>query len=175
MARLLFPPLFGTRLFPLCAKQERVHFDIATNGAVGHYDGEPNQSYEEDICKYMARTFGGWDHQSSEHNFLQDWSTTRPRDYNTKFPFSIHRFGEYCYSKKDVAPENKVVPGAIQTRNTPASQVPLDRTGGFVVSGANIRTKSDPRTPAEELKVAKVSNFKIKMTKFLMTSKNVFS
>ena len=154
---MLCPPLFGTRLFPLCAKQERVHFDVATNGALGHYDGEPNQSYEEDIRKYMNRMFDGWDHQSEEYNYLQDWSTSKPRDYTTKFPFSTHRFKDKCYSKKEINPANKVVPGAVRAHNTPASEVPPDRTAGFIVAGANIRTKSDPRTSAEDLKVAKVN------------------
>lgn len=157
MARILCPPLWGTRLFPLCAKQERVHFDIATNGPVGHYDGEPDRSYDEHIKEYMKRMFGGWDHDSTDINYLQEWSTSRAKDYEQKFPFSIHRFGVQCYTKKEIAEENLVHSGAIRASNTPASDQPPNRTGGCIVAGANIRTKSDPRTSTEDLKVAKVN------------------
>ena len=159
MARILCPPLWGTRIFPLCAKQERVHFDVATNGPVGHYDGEPDRAYGEHIKSFMERTFGGWDHNSMDQTYLQDWSTTRPRDYELKFPFSIHRYDDQCYTKKEIEEENLVLPGAIRANNTPGSEEPPNRTGGFIVAGANIRTRSDPRTSAEDLKVAKVNLF----------------
>ena len=147
--------MYGSRLFPLAAKQERVHFDVATKGAVGHYDGEPNQAYEEDIKKYMNRMFSGWDHQSDSSNYLQDWSVTRAADYEAKFPFSIHRYNDQCYTKKEW--DHAVVPGAVKYYNTPADKNPPTVTGGFIVTGANIRTKSDPRTSAEEIRLAKVN------------------
>ena len=146
--------MYGTRLFPLCAKQERVHFDVATRGVVEHYDGEPNQSYEEDIKKYMQRMFSGWDFNSREANFLQDWSNTRAEDFSKKFPFALHRYNDVCFTKKDW--DASVVPGAVRARNTPATPTLPDRTGGCVVTGANIRTRSDPRTSAEDLRLAKV-------------------
>ena len=150
--------MMGTRLFPLSPKQERVHFDVATKGSVDHYDGEPNQAYQEDIKKFMARTFSGWDHQpESTSTFLQDWSTTRGTDFNKKFPFAIHRFDDKCFTKKEW--ECAVMPGAIEHWNTPAKSQPANLTGGWVVAGANIRTKSDPRTSAEEIRLAKVSVF----------------
>ena len=171
MARLLCPPLYGTRLFPLCAKQERVHFDVATNGAVGHYDGEPNQAYEEQLKQFMARMFQGWDHQSTELNYLQDWSTTRPDDFTKKFPFAIHRYNDVCFTKKEIEEQHLVQPGVIEARNTPAKADQPIRPGGFVVSGAKIRTKSDPRTSTEDLKLAKVgfqTNFNFKMIEKLI-------
>ena len=127
---------------------------MANGNPVEHYDGEPNQSYEEDIRRYMQRMYSGWDHKSNEENFLQDWSITRAEDFSRKFPFAMHRFNDNCYTKKDW--EVAVVPGAVRNRNTPAEPSRPPRTGGFVVSGANIRTRSDPKTSAEDIQLAKV-------------------
>ena len=132
-----------------------MHFDVATDGAIGHYDGEPNPEYFESIQSFMNKTFSGWDHQPKEPKaFLQDYSTTRSDDFEAKFPFVIHRFGDVCYTKKET--DTYVIPGAVQARNTPAGAEPPNRTSGFIVSGANIRTKGDPRTSAEDLRLAKL-------------------
>ena len=128
----------------------------ATSGAVERFDGDPDQSYLEDINAFMNRTFGGWDHYPDRYNFLQSGTPSRGYDYQRKFPFSTHRFNERCYSRKN-DPNRKVAQhGAVSYFNSPSTSRP-EVYGSQVVANAKTTLNNDPRQSEQELQVAKVS------------------
>ena len=119
------------------------------------FDGDPDQSYLEDITAHMNRTFSGWDHFPTRYNFLQSGTPSRNYDYTRKFPFSIHRFNERVYSRKNDPNRRVAQPGVVASVNTPSTSRPVV-LGGQVVSNAKTVPNNDPRKSEQELQVAKV-------------------
>ena len=126
----------------------------ATSGAVDRYDGDPDQAYLEDIQQYMDRTFKGWDFQPQRHNFLQSGAPSLIYDYQKKFPFSIQRLDEKCFTRNE-SNRTYARPGAVSYFNTPTTSRP-QVYGGQVVADAKTQSASDPRQSQEELRLAKV-------------------
>ena len=46
-------PLHGTEIFPLSPKQEKFYFKVASNSSIDHYDGELDQTFLDDIKRFM--------------------------------------------------------------------------------------------------------------------------
>ena len=162
MARILCPPLYGTRLFPTSAKQEKFHFVAATSGNIDHFDGDPDLDYLTDVKKFMQRMFDGWDYSSTDREFLQFRSPTLAQDLGKKFPFMIHRLHDKSYHAKKKGPKGPndkswVRPGAAQALNTPVTRRPQNVTGSSIVNNIRTVTRSDPRRSQDELRMAQVS------------------
>lgn len=157
--RIICPPLWGTRIFPLCAKQEKLHFEVATDGPLDRFDGEPDESYLEDVKKFMKKTFRGWDCNPDRASFLQPTSRYLADDYKNKFPFSIQRLTESCFSRKPIPAKNRSRShiGAVEQSNTQVTTRP-NALGTAVVAGAKAKQRSDPRRTTEELQMAKVGS-----------------
>lgn len=91
---LLCPPLAGTEIFPISPRMEKLHFAVAADMPMDHFDGEPQQQYLDDIKEYMAPIFESYQvsnkdkylHRFKNPNFNQEWAS--------KFPYSSHRFHE---------------------------------------------------------------------------------
>ena len=131
---------------------------MATSGQLDRFDGEPDQQYMEDISAHMTKIFASWDCRSDHSEFLQQESEALIFDFEAKFPFSIHRFNDRCYTKKDIDPRNIARPGSVRYFNTPSD--PNHQTkhaGSLVVADAKAKQTRDPRRSAEELRLAQVS------------------
>ena len=91
---LLCPPLAGTEIFPVSPRMEKLHFAVAAEMPMDHFDGEPQQQYLDDIKEYMAPIFESYQlsnkdrylHRFKNPNFNDEWSK--------KFPYASHRFQE---------------------------------------------------------------------------------
>ena len=175
MARILAPPLYGTRLFPASAKQEKFHFMAATSGEIDHFDGDPDLDYITDVKTFMQRMLDGWDYTSNDRDFLQIKSPTLSQDFGKKFPFSIHRLHDKSYHAKkknqDRDSRTWVRPGTVQQMNTPVHTRPENVQGSTIVNTVRTVTRSDPRRSADELRLAQVSDTILKyidLTGFLV-------
>ena len=91
---LICPPLAGTEIFPMAPRMEKIHFAVAADMPLDHFDGEPQQHYFDDIKSYMKPIFKSYQlsnrdrylHRFKNANFDEEW--------RTKFPFASHRFFE---------------------------------------------------------------------------------
>ena len=91
---ILCSPLAGTEIFPISPKMEKLHFAVAADMPVDHFDGEPQQQYLDDIKEYMQPIFASYQlsnrakylHRYKNPNFNEEWAT--------KFPYASHRFKE---------------------------------------------------------------------------------
>ena len=91
---ILCAPLAGTEIFPMAPRMEKLHFAVAADMPLDHFDGEPQQQYLDDIKNHMAKVFKSYQlsnrdrylHRFKNSNFDDEW--------NTKFPFASHRFYE---------------------------------------------------------------------------------
>ena len=156
MAALLWPPLAGSRMFPFSAFQEKVHFMVAAQGRLDRFDGNENPAYFEDIRKHMERTFAGWDAPLNlGGDYLQFDSPTLARDFERKFPFAGHRFGQSTWSSKDSG--TRIQRGQVGASNTPPRSEPRpNQVGSFVASSSRRQPRIDPQRSEEELRTAKV-------------------
>ena len=160
-AGLLFAPIWGSRLFPLAPKQEKIHFMVAAEGKLDHFDGTPDQSYIEDIQAHMKKVFTSWDTKMDptfancpplSHTGLQYY-------WKRKFPFSKHRFNDSCFSSKSRDPNSYYQRGSVRAQNSPAPQRMGPLVGASVVSTTAARPRADPRRSQEALRIANVSTF----------------
>ena len=88
------PPLAGTEIFPMAPRMEKLHFAVAAEMPLDHYDGEPQQQFLDDIKEYMKPVFQSYQ-LSNKDRYLQRFKNKDFNDeWNTKFPFSSHRFHE---------------------------------------------------------------------------------
>ena len=156
-ASILVAPLYGTRMFPLMAHQEKLHFVVATNGQVNRFDGEPDQLYFEDIQNHMARTFSGWDTRRDADDYLQTDSPNLAKDFRRKFPFASERFDQQCFSRKEFDQESRISRGHVKYWNSPADAQGVTKLGSLGVSQTSRQARSDPRRSEEELRLAQVS------------------
>lgn len=91
---LLCAPLAGTEIFPVAPKMEKLHFAVAADMPLDHFDGEPQQQYFDDIKSHMKIIFKSYQlssrdrylHRFKNFNFDEEW--------RLKFPFASHRFHE---------------------------------------------------------------------------------
>ena len=91
---LICAPLAGTEIFPISPKMEKLHFAVAADMPLDHFDGEPQQQYLDDIKQYMDPIFQSYQvsnrdkflHRYKNPNFNEEWAQ--------KFPYSSHRFQE---------------------------------------------------------------------------------
>ena len=73
---------------------EKLHFAVAADLPVDHFDGEPQQQYLDDIKEYMGPIFESYQlsskdrylHRFKNPNFNEEWAK--------KFPYASHRFHE---------------------------------------------------------------------------------
>lgn len=158
IAGLLCPPLWGTRLFPLAAKQEKLHFIAAADGKLEHFDGQPDQAYLEDIQKVMTKTFRSWDTKPNFTVCPDLKSANLAYFWRNKFPFAIQKFDERCYTQKEKDP-SWFRPGTVKEKNSPAPQPahPERTLGSSIVATTAARPKADPRRSEETIRLANVS------------------
>ena len=163
-AGILFPPIWGSRLFPLAPKQEKLHFMVAAEGKLDHFDGTPDQSYIEDIQNFMKKIFISWDtRMDTTYGDCPALHTTGLQHYwKKKFPFAKHRFNDSCYSIKQRDPNQYYQRGAVRANNTPAPARTGPLVGSSVVSSTAARPKADPRRSQEALRIANVSKMVLK-------------
>ena len=91
---ILCAPLAGTEIFPMAPRMEKLHFAVAADMPLDHFDGEPQQQYLDDIKSYMTKIFKSYQvsnrdrylHRFKNANFDDEWKL--------KFPFASHRFFE---------------------------------------------------------------------------------
>ena len=156
-AGLFCPPLWGSRLFPLAAKQEKIYFAAAANGKLNHFDGSPDEEYIEDIQKFMKKIFTSWDTKLTTK--CPEIRTTALDDYwRKKFPFASTRFYDRCFTRKEKDP-NMYRPGAVKALNSPApSHMNSNpQIGSTVVATTAAKPNVDPRRSQEALRIANVS------------------
>ena len=91
------PVLHGTVIFPLPPKQEKVYFNVANDGAIDHYDGDPNPAFMDDIKQHMHYVMASL--QPERQTLATFLARTNNFDFNRewreKFPFSSHRLHEH--------------------------------------------------------------------------------
>lgn len=91
---LLCSPLMGTEIFPLSPKMEKLHFAVAADMPLDHYDGEPQQQFLDDIKEYMKPVFDAY-HQSNRDRYLHRFKNQEfDNEWKLKFPYASHRFHE---------------------------------------------------------------------------------
>ena len=102
---LLCPPLAGTEIFPISPNMEKLHFAVAADMPMDHFDGEPQQQYLDDIKQYMEPIFESYQLSNKDKylnrfknpNFNQEWAS--------KFPYASHRFQEGNAIRRKVGPD----------------------------------------------------------------------
>ena len=144
-------------MFPLMAHQEKLHFVVATNGQVNHFDGEPDQLYFEDIHRIMKKTFDAWDVRPDADDYLQLGSPNLTMDFKRKFPFASVRFDQNCFSRKEIEDDSRVSRGHVRYWNSPADVRRPERFGSLGVTQTNRLPRNDPQRSAEELRLAQVN------------------
>ena len=91
---LICPPLAGTEIFPISPGMEKVHFAVAADMPLDHFDGEPQQQYFDDIKSYMSPIFESYQ-LSSKDRYLHRFKNMHfNEEWAKKFPYSSHRFQE---------------------------------------------------------------------------------
>ena len=152
------PPLWGTRIFPLAAAQEKLHFVVANEGQLSRFDGEEDPQYIADIKDFMERLLSGWQAGPNNEDFLQWYSNAADltSDFKLKFPFAINRFGENCSMDKDRTNYVRIPRNALTDSTRSAAKVTHDRSGTSVVARTRVKPTRDPRTSAEDLRTAQV-------------------
>ena len=154
-AGIIAPPLWGTRVFPLMANQEKLHFVVATDGQLDRFDGTPEATYMEEVKSHMTKLFRGWDKRPESFDWLQLESTNHSRDFRKKFPFAVERLDQRCFKPKDTV-KIKVKVGAVKYINTPAGEH-RPAAGSRTVTASTRPVRQDPRRSENELRQAQVS------------------
>ena len=98
---LFCAPLAGTEIFPLPPKMEKVHFAVATDQPTDHMDGEPQYQYLDDIKQYMEPILASYTNPKKA-KFLHRYGNDIENDWEHKFPYASHRFGEFPHVKKEL-------------------------------------------------------------------------
>ena len=94
-------------VFPYAPRQEKLHFLIATDGPINHFDGEPDETYFADVRKYMAKVLAARNPpRQSKENFLCRQENDFAGDWVAKFPFASHRIKEYNAEHAEI-PQNE--------------------------------------------------------------------
>ena len=155
IAALLFPPLWGTRMFPLMANQEKLHFVVATDGQLDRFDGDADESYLQDVKVHTNKILAAWDVTAPSYDFLQFDSVNLIKDFKKKFPFAGQRYGQKCWARKKALPEDQPKRGEVRKWNTP-SQGTSRQSGSLATVATAKPQRSDPRRSNEELRLAKV-------------------
>ena len=90
---ILVPPLFGTEIFPLPPRQEKYHFNLVMDRPTGHYDGNPNGKYEDEIRRFMKTYLNTFNRTSLAFTIFDDLNESIQK-WTSKFPFSSVRWGQ---------------------------------------------------------------------------------
>ena len=107
------------------------------------------------LRQIMQRMFNGWDYQPNDVDFLQNRSRRQAQDFETKFPFAIHRLYSKMYSRDPNKRREWVNSGTAEAKNTPVTYRP-EVQGSSIVTGVRTVTRSDPRRSEEQLRLAQV-------------------
>ena len=91
---LLCPPLAGTEIFPLSPKMEKIHFAVAADMPLDHFDGEPQQQFLDDIKEYMQPIFESYQLSSKDRYLHRFKNPDFNEEWAKKFPYASHRFQE---------------------------------------------------------------------------------
>ena len=103
---LFCAPLAGTEIFPFSPKMEKLHFAVATDQPVDHLDGEPQSQYLDDIKNYMTPVLIA-NAKIIQDRFLYRYANDFEGDWQLKFPFASHRFGQMPYVAKEIGDEER--------------------------------------------------------------------
>ena len=104
---ILCGPLVGTEIFPLPPRMEKLHYAVAKDLPLDHYDGEPQSQYLDDIKTYMDPILKS-QFTSNRTNFLfRQNNDSFEVDWQRKFPYASHRFGEHNAVRKHIRPEER--------------------------------------------------------------------
>ena len=156
-ASIYCPPLWGTRIFPLAADQEKLQFIIANEGPLDRFDGEEDADYIADVKAFMQKMFQGWSVGAQDEDFLQWYTESVEDDFKQKFPFTISRFNERCSMDKEKNQRFNIPKHSLGQSTQRPAQVKHDRGGTTIVSKARVKLTKDPQTSSEDLRVAQVS------------------
>ena len=89
-------PLHGTKIFPLSPKQEKLYFKVATDSPIDHYDGETDQTFMDDIKKFMKPILESFLPNDQLHpRFLFRRRNKFLANWRAKFPLASNRIMEY--------------------------------------------------------------------------------
>ena len=104
---LLCAPLAGTEIFPMAPRMEKVHFAVAADMPLDHFDGEPQQHYFDDIKAYMKPIFKSYQLSNRERYLHRFKNSNFDEEWRMKFPFASHRFFEGNAVRGDIGKEEK--------------------------------------------------------------------
>ena len=89
------PNLIGSEVFPLAPKQEKLYYYVATDGPVNHFDGDVDESFMDDIKRFMKPVLASLKPKNQrKENFLARWENEFEEDWMQKFPYASHRIRE---------------------------------------------------------------------------------
>ena len=104
---LLCAPLAGTEILPLAPRMEKIHFAVAADMPLDHFDGEPQQHYLDDIKAYMKPIFKSYQLSSRDRYLHRFKNSNFDDEWRTKFPFASHRFFEGNAVRGDIGEDEK--------------------------------------------------------------------
>ena len=104
---LLCAPLAGTEILPMAPRMEKVHFAVAADMPLDHFDGEPQQQYFDDIKNYMKPVFKSYQLSNRERYLHRFKNSNFDAEWRTKFPFASHRFFEGNAVRGDIGADEK--------------------------------------------------------------------
>ena len=196
---ILCAPLAGTEIFPMAPKMEKVHFAVAADMPLDHFDGEPQQHYFDDIKNHMKLVFKSYQlsnrdrylHRFKNYNFDDEW--------RTKFPFASHRFFEGNAVRGDIGEAEKFKtsleknPNLFQgyNENLQAQEFGEKHGKGSKLRHEQLEVVSSPQASQRETRLIGLSANRMKVEssdslsnsddlgrrfdKFLTTAKNFFN
>ena len=104
---ILCAPLNGTEIFPLAPKMEKIHFAVAADMPLDHFDGEPQQHYFDDIKRHMETVFKSYQLSSRDRYLHRFKNSNFDDEWRMKFPFASHRFYEGNAVRNDIGEAEK--------------------------------------------------------------------
>ena len=156
----MFPPLWGTRLFPLAAKQEKLHFVVATHGQSDRFDGVPDYAYLEDVRIMMNKIMAGWDQKPLADSWLQLSTRQHASDFMKKFPFAGQRLDDRCFTRGNFSAKISVRndAGTVMRQNPPPRNDDYRPVGAQSIASSSRPQRRDPRRSEDELRLAQVNS-----------------
>ena len=99
----IVPTLFGTSIFPLAPKQEKMYYNVATETSIDHFDGELDQSFLDDIRTFMQPVLDSMAPECQKSDFFLTRRDNKSfvSQWATKFPYASNRILEFNAHHKE--------------------------------------------------------------------------
>lgn len=104
---ILCAPLAGTEIFPMAPRMEKIHFAVAADMPLDHFDGEPQQQYFDDIKDHMKTVFKSYQLSSRDRYLHRFKNSFFDDEWRSKFPFASHRFFEGNAVRGEIGKDEK--------------------------------------------------------------------